>query len=148
MNPLIVYQSRTGNTRIIAEAMAATLGADVVPVELVTPDQFQGRRLVGFGSGIYWTKVDPQIYQAVSLLPKNCKTFIFITSGMGSAFMLWLYKYNVERSVNKLGVDLVGYWDSNAIFFGEEDLVASICFSGTHRIHWSIFRPKDSDPFC
>ncbi len=67
--------------------------------------------MVGFGSGIYWTKVDSQIYQAASLLSKNCKTFIFITSGMGSAFMLWLYRYNVEKRVKKLGINLIDYWD-------------------------------------
>ncbi len=111
MKPLIVYQTRTGNTRIIADAMASLLGADIYPVESITPDQLKGRTLVGLGSGIYWTKIDPRIYKAASLLPKDCNTFIFITTGMGSAFMLWLYKYRIEKSIKKLGVNLIGYWD-------------------------------------
>ena len=81
MKPLIVYQTRTGNTRVIADAMASMLDADIFPVESITPDQFKGRTVVGFGSGIYWTRIDSQIYQATSLLPKDCNTFIFIFAG-------------------------------------------------------------------
>jgi len=111
MKPLIVYQSRTGNTRVIVDTIASVLESDVLPVENVTPDHFRNRQFIGFGSGIYWTRVDRKIYRAATLLPGKCQVFMFITSGLGSAFMLRLYWYFIEKRFGRLGVRLTGRWD-------------------------------------
>lgn len=111
MKPLIVYQSRTGNTRKIVDAISSTLNAEVLHAERVEPAALKNRSLVGFGSGIYWTKVDRKIYEAMSLLPHDCNTFVFITSGMGFPFMLRLYWYFIEGKSERLGMRLVGKWD-------------------------------------
>ena len=111
MKPLIVYQSRTGNTRVIVDAIASILNADVLPVESVVQDNFNGRTLVGFGSGIYWTRIDRKIYKSASFLPKKCNVFMFITSGMGSSFMLRLFWYFIKKNFDRLGFKLVGNWD-------------------------------------
>jgi flavodoxin len=111
MKPLIIYQSRTGNTKIIAAAIASILGADILPVENAVPENLKDRTLVGFGSGIYWTRIDQRIYELAAFLPKCCKPFMFITSGMGFAFMLRLYWYFIKNNFDGLGVSLVGKWD-------------------------------------
>ncbi|CAB1063547.1 hypothetical protein D1BOALGB6SA_8330 [Olavius sp. associated proteobacterium Delta 1] len=111
MKPLIVYQSRTGNTRIIVDTIASILKADVFQVENAGSDHFKGRTLVGFGSGIYWTMVDRKIYESASFLPPECKVFMFITSGMGSKFMLRLYWYFIKMKFDRFGLKLVGNWD-------------------------------------
>ena len=111
MKPLIIYQTRTGNTRIIADIIASKLDADVLPVEKACSDDFNGRTLVGFGSGIYYTKVDAKIYHAASLLPPGCNAFMFITSGMGSPFMLRLYWFLIGKAFKRSGIKLAGTWD-------------------------------------
>jgi len=111
LQPLIVYQSKTGNTRIIVDTIASILNADVFPVENVVSDHLNGRTLVGFGSGIYWTRIDRKIYESASFLPKGCNAFMFITSGMGFPFMLRLYWYFIENNFDRLGASLIGKWD-------------------------------------
>jgi len=111
MKPLIIYQSRTGNTSIIANAMASILGADVLSVENAVPDNLKGRNLIGYGSGIYWTKIDRKFYELASFLPKGCNAFMFITSGMGFPSMLRLYWYFINSGFDRIGVSLIGKWD-------------------------------------
>ena len=54
MKTLICYVSvHHGNTKKIAEAMAAAIGADCVPIKDVKSDMIAGADLVGFCSGIY-----------------------------------------------------------------------------------------------
>ena len=53
MKPLIIYFSRTQNTISLAEAMAKSVGADLLLADKVTEADLAGRRLVGLGSGIY-----------------------------------------------------------------------------------------------
>ncbi len=111
MKPLIVYQSRTGNTHVIVDIIASILNADVLPVENAASDHFKGRTLVGFGSGIYWTRIDRKIYETTPFLPKRCNVFMFITSGFGFSFMLRLYWYLIQKRFNHLGLLLIGKWD-------------------------------------
>jgi flavodoxin len=111
MKPLIVYQSRTGNTKIIAETISSVLNADILTVDDVTSTDLKNRNLVGFGSGIYWAMIDKKIYDVASFLPKKCNTFVFITSGMGIAFMRRLYWYYTNKGFGEYGVQLAGQWD-------------------------------------
>jgi len=111
MKPLVVYQSRTGNTAIIAESIAAVIDADVLTAEHAQTDHFNGRTLVGFGSGVYYARVDKKIYELASLIPEKCNVFMFITSGMGSPLMLWLYRYFIKNKFDRLGINLAGLWD-------------------------------------
>jgi flavodoxin len=111
MKPLIIYQSKTGNTRVIADTIASTLNADVLFIENVTTDDLKDRDLVGFGSGIYWTKIDKRIYDFTSFLSQECNVFIFITSGFGFPLMLNLYWYMIQRKIDRPGLNLIGKWD-------------------------------------
>ncbi len=111
MKPLIVYQSRTGNTKVIADTISSVLNADIIHIDDVTSADFGNRKLVGFGSGIYWTVIDKKIYETITLLPKDCNTFVFITSGMGVTFMRCLYWHYINKGFDGFGIQLVGQWD-------------------------------------
>ena len=111
MKPLIVYQSKTGNTIKIVDVIATILDADTLSVEDAVQENLTGRNLIGFGSGIYWTRIDRKIYEFAALLPKGCHTFMFITSGMGFNIMLRLYWYFIKTNFDRLGVNLVESWD-------------------------------------
>jgi flavodoxin len=111
MKPLIIYQSKTGNTIKIVEAITTVLEADVLSVENAVPENLKDRNLIGFGSGIYWTRIDQKIYEFAALLPKGCNAFMFITSGMGFTIMLRLYWYYIKTNFDHLGVNLIGRWD-------------------------------------
>ena len=93
------------------DAIALILDADVSPVENLTPDHLKDRTLIGFGSGIYWTKIDHRLYEAASLIPKKCKVFMFLTSGMGFSIMVRIYWCFILKNFDRLEIDLVGKWD-------------------------------------
>lgn len=86
MKTLIVVESKhCGNTRKVAEAMAAgvpdTVVADTAQVKQYDLHDFA---LVGFGSGIYAGRFDGRIVRLVqSLCDKPANTFVFSTSGGG-----------------------------------------------------------------
>jgi len=111
MKPLIIFKSKTGNTIRIVEAIAKVLEADILPVEDAIPKNLKDRNLIGFGSGIYYTKIDKKIYELAASLPKSCNTFMFVTSGMGFNFMLRLYWYFIKTNFDRIGVNLTGIWD-------------------------------------
>ncbi len=111
MKPLIVYQSRTENTEILVDAMAPILNADLMTVDRVRPGHFKGRTLIGFGSGIYYARVDRKIYEAAAFVPGNCNVFMFITSSLDRSFILRFYWHCIQKSFDRLGVGLVGRWN-------------------------------------
>jgi len=111
MKPIVIYQSKTENTKLIAHTISKTLEADIVAVENVTAQDLRNRTLVGFGSGIYWTRVDEQIYKTAASLPEDCKVFMFITSGLGFPFLIQLYWHFIKIRFDQLGIQLAGKWD-------------------------------------
>ncbi len=111
MKPLIAYQSRTGNTHIIADTIASVLDADMISIERLTPKDIKDRSLVGFGSGIYWTRVGEKVYDIATFLPQECNVFMFITSGLGTPLMVRLYWYFIQNRFKGLGMQLTGKWN-------------------------------------
>lgn len=82
---LIICESiHHGNTRKLAEVMAAVLGAEIKKASEVKEGEINNYDLVGFGSGIYDDKLHVQILRLVDRLPQqnNKKAFIFSTSGV------------------------------------------------------------------
>ena len=63
MKPLIVYQSETGNTIHVAEAMAVAIQADIQIASELSSTDLEGRHLIGLGSGIYTMGHLPPILQ-------------------------------------------------------------------------------------
>jgi flavodoxin len=88
MKTLIIYYSKHHeNTQKVAEAMADSIGADVLNYELVDPDNIYKYQVVGFGSGIYHGEPGKELVEFIKNLKKmeNKKAFVFTTSGQGKA---------------------------------------------------------------
>ncbi len=84
MKSLIICVSvSNGNTRRVADRMAAVLGADVVEPEAVDVDSLAQYDLVGFGSGIYFMAVHPRLWKLIGRLRPGGggRAFTFFTSG-------------------------------------------------------------------
>ncbi len=118
--PLIVFCSRTDNTRRIAAAMAKPLAAELVAIEQLKDHQLRGRPLIGLGSGVYWLRLERRIVDLAARIPSNCRVFIFSTSGWG---LTWgaFYRSDLEKRIKQRGVEVVDCWhgagqDRNPLF--------------------------------
>jgi flavodoxin len=114
MKPLIIFQSETGNTVHVAEAMAAAIQADLKDAVNLTPADLEGRTLVGLGSGIYTMQHLPQIMRLPPRIPASCQVFIFSTSGSAGwmpgpayRFTHWRLRSALRRRKNAI----LGEWD-------------------------------------
>jgi len=119
--PLIVFSSRTDNTRKVAEAMAKPLGADLLAIEQMKDHQLRGRPLVGLGSGVYWLRLDRRIIDLAAKIPSDCRVFIFTTSGWRGKVLEGFFRSELEKQLVRLGITVVGRWhcpgqDRQALF--------------------------------
>ncbi len=76
-----------GNTRKIAETIAAVLDAEVTAPDLIDPTRIAEFDLVGLGSGIYMGKHNHQLLSFVTSLPNvnRHRAFVFATSGFAES---------------------------------------------------------------
>jgi hypothetical protein len=83
--------------------IAQTLGAEIKNPQEVDPSEVEGYSLVGFGSGIYFSKHHGSILKLVDKLPhgNNKTVFIFSTSG-DEGIMQGLHK-NLRRKLELKG---------------------------------------------
>lgn len=119
--PLIIYGSRTDNTRRVAEAMARTLGADCIAIEHFKDHHLRGRALIGLGSGVYWLRLESRIVDLAAKLPVGCRVFIFSTSGWRGRFLASFYQAELVKRLKRQELDLAGVWhcpghDRNPLF--------------------------------
>ncbi|HTX86542.1 MAG TPA: flavodoxin family protein [Candidatus Nanoarchaeia archaeon] len=87
MKTLIIYQSiHHGNTEKIAKKIGEILDADLKKPDEVKPEDLANYDLIGFGSGIYFSKFHASILKFVDSLPvqDGKKAFIFFTHGAPS----------------------------------------------------------------
>jgi len=92
MKTLICYASvHHGNTKKIAEAMAQAIDAELVAAKDLTTKNIDGYDLVGFGSGIYFSKHHKSVLDAADALPPSTgkKAFIFSTAGFPAGKFLF-----------------------------------------------------------
>jgi flavodoxin len=82
---LIVDSHEHGNTRKVAEAMADAVGGKVVAPRDVAVASLDQHDLVGFGSGVRFSRLYPELLQLVERLPYSGsrRAFVFSTSGTG-----------------------------------------------------------------
>jgi len=115
LKTLIVCVSKEyGNTKKIAKAMASALDAIVIEPSQVDLASISGFDLVGFGSGIYFTKHDPSLYELINQLPKNSgKAFVFSTRGRNSFFEKVYHKPLKEKLTEK-GFEVIGEFSCRA----------------------------------
>lgn len=86
MKSIIIYESvHHGNTEKIAKVIGEVLDAELIKPKDVDIDVLKDYDLVGFGSGIFYSKFHKSILALVQKLNdgNNNKAFIFSTSGQG-----------------------------------------------------------------
>jgi flavodoxin len=88
MNAIIICAStHHGNTRKVADAIAKEYNLEVVDATQVHEKDLSEYDLIGFASGIYGGKFDPNIIKfAKENLPENKKIFYIMTSAMNKIF--------------------------------------------------------------
>ena len=101
---LICTSVHHGNTDKIAVVMADALGATLFRPKEATAEVLSEFDLLGFGSGIYYSKHHKTILNLVSKLPvmKNKKAFIFSTAGVGDRLVEKNLAKNHKALRNKL----------------------------------------------
>ncbi len=118
--PLIVFGSRTNNTRRVAEAMAKPLAAELVAIDQLKDHQLRGRPVIGLGSGVYWLRLERRIVDLAARIPSNCRVFIFSTSGWAQSWDAF-YRAELEKKLKQRGVEVIDRWhgpgqDRNPLF--------------------------------
>lgn len=104
MKSVLFYASfHHGNTKKIAEAIAAELGAEAVPC--LEADKFSIAEcgLIGFGSGVYFRKFHRSMYKLLDGLPEveNKRAFLFSTSGVGKNRLLNIAHEDFRKKLQK-----------------------------------------------
>ena len=74
--PLIVFCSRTDNTRQVAAAMAQPLTAELVAIEQLKDHQLRNRPLIGLGSGVYWLRLERRVVDLAARRLERFFTFV------------------------------------------------------------------------
>ena len=80
---IIVHSYHHKNTEKIAQTMAPILGSEIRTLDQISPDALLDYDLLGFGSGVYFSKLYKGLLEFADKLPEvNGKNaFIFSTSG-------------------------------------------------------------------
>jgi flavodoxin len=96
-----------GNTRRIAEAIAATLGADLFTPEQALVASLASYDLVGFGSGIYFGRHHRTLRQLIDAAPALPRAaFLFSTAGL--PWLSRLFHRSLRRRLERRGCRIVG----------------------------------------
>jgi len=112
--------------------MASALDAQVIEPNQVDATTFSEFDLVGFGSGIYFGKHDPSLYELVSQLPKNGgKAFVFSTHGRNSLFEKTYHK-PLKEKLNEKGFEVIGEFSCRG--FSDYHRIFKL-FSGVNKGH-------------
>ena len=108
MRTAVVYKSiHHGNTRRVAEAMAAALGAELYTVEEAAELDARQFDLVGLGSGIYFYRHHRELRRLVANWPKvPARAFVFSTAGMSSLATWW--HGSLVRLLRRRGSEVIG----------------------------------------
>lgn len=110
MNNLIVLVSyHHKNTEKVAQAIAGVLGAEIKTIEQTDVNNLANYDLIGFGSGVYFAKLDKNLLALADKLPQvsGKKAFIFSTSGSAGKSAEGFHKAFREKIIAK-GYTVVG----------------------------------------
>ncbi len=99
-----------GSTAKVARVMAAALQAEVVEPEEFPYTSLEGVGLLGLGSGVYYGRMHPALFEWLRGLPDNtsvtCPAFVFSTSGLPFLFKLW--HSPLIRELTRKGFEVLG----------------------------------------
>jgi flavodoxin len=111
MKNLIIYASiHQGNTKKVADKMGEVLNAKVVSFSEINRKEIEEADLVGFGSGIYFSRFHKGLSKLVDNLPapENKKAFIFSTSGMKAENIFNTAHSHFKKKLKKKGFQVAG----------------------------------------
>ncbi len=111
MKVLVVYASiHHKNTQKVAEVIGGVLSAETVPFFELNQKQIKEADLVGFGSGVYFSKFHKALIKKVNDMDgfDGKKVFIFSTSGLKKNFILNRSHYYFKKLLQKKGADVIG----------------------------------------
>ena len=125
MKSVIVYYSKHhGNTKKLLDKIAVECGADLIDATEVKQADLSGYDLIGFASGIYYSKFQKSVLDfAEQNLPEGKRVFFIYTCGsMGKG-----YTNLIEQAVRAKNADIAGtYGCKRYDTFGPFKLVGGI----------------------
>lgn len=102
---IIYYSYHHGNTEKIANVMAEISNTKVCTIDEVSTVNVEEYEIIGFGSGIAYSKHYDKLLKAVSQFDlQGKKVFVFSTSGMGKDN----YNSKLIGLLNNAGASVVG----------------------------------------
>jgi len=110
MKSLIICASKShGNTRLVADRMAEVLGAEVVAPEVVDPAALRQYDLIGFGSGIYYMRMETRLLKLIRHIPlvDHIRAFTYFTSGAREVPLLSYHK-PIRKRLEAKGFEVIG----------------------------------------
>ena len=116
MEAIVVYFTKTGNTKKVANAIARGLGKNwdvkMVSVEKANLNEIVKAEIIGFGSGIYYGQPGEEFGKFVNKLPsmEGKSVFLFSTSGTGGEKLLRPVRERLEEK----GADVIGEFGCKA----------------------------------
>ena len=123
MNSLIIYASiHHKNTEKIATTMASELQTKAVPFFEAKEMDLQKIKIIGFGSGVYYSKFHKGLVKLAENLPdmKGKKAFLFSTAGMKKNFLLNRSHFHFKKTLKEKNFEIIGEfdclgWDTNGL---------------------------------
>ncbi len=108
METLIIYNSiHHSNTEKLAKVMAKILKAKLLKPSELEIKNLQKYDLIGFGSGIYFSRHHKSLLKLIHKLPiADKKAFIFSTAGLPKFKLIW--HKSLKRKLLKKGFEIVG----------------------------------------
>lgn len=112
MNKEIIIICETlyhGNTMKIAKAISFALNCEIVTAKDALSMDLSQYKVVGLGSGIYFTSHHPRIIEVVDKVTAEQRAFIFSTHG---APFLGRYHDYIKEELQKRNVEVIGEFSS------------------------------------
>jgi len=106
---VILFSYHHKNTEKIAQVIAKTIGSEIKAPEQIDSNSLANYDLVGFGSGVYFSKLGKPLLELVDKIPQvtGKKAFIFSTSGRGGKSAPKFHQLLKEKLQGK-GFNVVG----------------------------------------
>ena len=123
MKTLIIYASiHHKNTEKIAETIASELQTKAIPFFEAKEEGLQKAKIIGFGSGVYYSKFHKGLIEFVEKLPdmKGKKAFVFSTAGIKKNVILNRSHIRFKKILKEKNFEIIGEfdclgWDTNGL---------------------------------
>jgi flavodoxin len=111
VNPVIVlYSYHHKNTEKVAQVIAKQIGAEIKTPQQTDAASLANVDLIGFGSGVYYSKLGKELLELADKLPQvsGKKAFIFSTSGRTGKAAVAKFHRPLREKLESKGFTIVG----------------------------------------